>query len=260
MIKEISIVKLLKALLAKLWLVVALSLLCGSGAYYYAAVEQTPMYTSKAMLYINNNSNGNTSGRLDSANMMASQAALQLYLVVLKSESVLNSALDKINLYKDKASAGEIGYEEYKFLLDYEFTTGSVAGMVSAIQENETEILTIKANASDPRVARFIAATITEVLQYEVPQKIGATSNKLLQEATYPKGPSSPNVKQTTLIGLLAGAVVACGIILALLVFDTVVRSEEDLEENFPGVPVLGVIPNIDTAKKLSTRSKKKKE
>ena len=259
MIKEISLVKLFKAMLTKLWLIVALALLFGAGANYYAETSVTPMYTSTSMLYIYNNSNGNTSGRLDSASMMASQGALQLYLVVLKSESVLDSTLEKIEDYKMKARLGEEGYEEYEFLLDYNFTAGSVASMISAQQENETEILTIKATASDPRVAKFVAATITEVLQYEVPQKIGATSNKLLQPATFSERPSSPNSRQRPLVGLLLGAVVPCGIIFLTGVFDTVVRTEDDLIENFPDVPVLGVIPNIDNALKNSARCAQRK-
>lgn len=259
MIKEISLVKLFKAMLTKLWLIVALALLFGAGANYYAETSVTPMYTSTSMLYIYNNSNGNTSGRLDSASMMASQGALQLYLVVLKSESVLDSTLEKIEDYKMKARFGEEGYEEYEFLLDYKFTAGSVASMISAQQENETEILTIKATASDPRVAKFVAATITEVLQYEVPQKIGATSNKLLQPATFSERPSSPNVRQMTMVGLLLGAALACGIIFLTVVFDTVVRTEDDLIENFPDIPVLGVIPNIDNASKNSARYAQRK-
>ena len=249
MVKEISLMKLCKAVLTKLWLVVALAVVCGAGAKYYAQNEVTPMYTSTSMLYIYNNSNGNTSGRLDSASMMASQGALQLYLVVLTSESVLDSTMAKIEDYKLRARFDE-EYADYKFLLDYNFTPRSVASMISAQQENETEILTIRATASDPRVAKFIAATITEVLQYEVPQKIGATSNKLLQPATFSENPSSPNVRQLTMVGMLFGAALACGIIFLGVLFDTVVRSEEDLAESFPDIPMLGVIPNIDSAYK----------
>ena len=254
MVKEISLAKLCKALLNKLWLIVVLALLFGVGANYYAKNSVTPMYTSTSMLYIYNNSSGNTSGRLDSASMMASQGALQLYLVVLTSESVLDSTLAKIEDCRSKAYFGEEGYEDYKFLLDYEFTAGSVARMISAQQENETEILTIKATASDPRVAKFVAATVTEVLQYEVPQKIGATSNKLLQAATFSEKPSSPNSSQITLMGAALGAVLACGIIFLTVMFDMVVRGEEDLVEAYADIPVLGVIPNIDSVSKGVSR------
>lgn len=258
MIKEISLERLFKAIVSKIWLVVVLALVCGAGANFYASHTITPMYTSTSMLYIYNNSNGNTSGRLDSASMMASQGALQLYLVVLKSQSVLESALDTVEEYQNKAFLGEEGYEEYEFLLDYKFSTGSIASMISAYQENETEILTVKARASDPRVAKFIAATVTEVLQYEVPQKIGATSNKLLQPATFSSSPSSPDVRSITLMGILIGAAVACAIIFLQLVLDTVIRTEDDLVEAFPNVPVLGVIPNIDGAVKSTARHSNK--
>lgn len=259
MIKEISLERLFKAIVSKIWLVIALAVICGTGANFYASHTITPMYTSTSMLYIYNNSNGNTSGRLDSASMMASQGALQLYLVVLKSQSVLESALETVEEYQEKARMGEEGYEDYEFLLDYKFSTGSIAGMISAYQENETEILTVKARASDPRVAKFIAATVTEVLQYEVPQKIGATSNKLLQSATFSSNPSSPDIRRITLVGALVGAAIACVLIFLVLLLDTVVRTEDDLAEAFPNVPVLGVIPDIDGATKSTPRKSNRK-
>lgn len=259
MIKEISLEKLFKNIVAKIWLVVALALAFGVGANLYASRAITPMYTSTSMLYIYSNSSGNTSGKLDSASMMASQGALQLYLVVLRSQSVLESALETVEEYQEKARLGEEGYEDYGFLLDYEFTTGSIAGMISAQQENETEILTIKAKASDPRVAKFIAATFTEVLQYEVPQKIGATSNKLLQSATFSSTPSSPNIPEITLLGALIGAAIACALIFLRLVFDSIIRTEDDLAQAFPKVPVLGVIPNIDGGGRSSLHRGNKK-
>ena len=109
-------------------------------------------------------------------------------------------------------------------------------------------------------MAKFVAATITEVLQYEVPQKIGATSNKLLQPATFSKNPSSPNTRQMVLMGFLVGAAVACGIVFLTMLFDTVIRTEEDLAESFPTVPVLGVIPNIDGAVKISKQNRRRRK
>ena len=258
MVKEISLEKLFKNIVSKIWLVVALAVAFGVGANLYASRAITPMYTSTSMLYIYSNSSGNTSGRLDSASMMASQGALQLYLVVLRSESVLESALETVEEYQEKARLGEEGYEDYEFLLDYKFTTGLIASMISAQQENETEILTIKAKASDPRVAKFIAATFTEVLQYEVPQKIGATSNKLLQPATFSSSPSSPNIFKITTLGALVGAALACVFIFLRLAFDTVLRTEDDLAKAFPKIPVLGVIPNIESEGKATSRHSNK--
>ena len=111
----------------------------------------------------------------------------------------------------------------------------------------ETEILSIYATASDPKVAQIVAHTVTTVLQTEVPRLLDASSNYYVNPATFPTHASSP-VEKYTCVGAFVGAVLACAIILLILVFDVTVRTEEDLETLFPDVPILGVIPDIDSA------------
>ena len=249
MVKEISLIKLLKAIWSKIWLVIALTLLFGVTANLYANATTTPTYRSEALLYIYNNDKGNTSGQMSQTNMMASEQVLYRYVVLIdKADIIYEIALEKLEELQDNCAIGMEGYEQYSFLLKYKFSAGMIKSMISVGQNMETEILSVYATASDPKLAQIVAHTVTTVLQTEVPRLLDASSNYYVNPATFPTSASSP-VQKYTVIGAVAGAALACLIIFMIVVFDVSVRTEEDLEMLFPDIPVIGVVPGIDVSK-----------
>ena len=66
-----------------------------------------------------------------------------------------------------------------------------------------------------------------------------------LEAAEVPKEPSSPNIKRNTLIGVIAGGVLAVISIIILEILDDRVRRPEDIEDVL-GLPILGIVPDID--------------
>ncbi len=249
MVKEISLSKVVKALLKKIWLVVALAVICGVGANLYSTNMIAPKYSSTSMLYIYNAGVGNVSGQLSQTNMVASQGALMLYLELYKTSTVLEAAEREIEEYKQGYLSGDEAYKDYGFLADRTITAGQIGSMITAYQANQTELLYIRSTANDPRVAKLVTTVVTDVLQNEIPKMLGATSNKVMQKATYSTVPTGPNVAQHTLLGIVAGAAFACLLVLVTLIFDNVIRVEDDLYEDFPEIPVLGIIPEINATK-----------
>ena len=249
MVKEISLLKLFKAIVSKIWLVVALALLFGVGANIYASATTTPTYRSEALLYIYNNDKGNTSGQMSQTNMMASEQALYRYMVLIdKADIIYEKALEILEEYQDNCAAGVEGYEQYRFLLKYRLTEGMIKSMISVGQNMQTEILSVYATASDPHLAQIVAHTVTTVLQTEVPRLLDASSNYYVNEATFPTSASSP-VRKYTVIGAVSGAALACVLIFLALMFDVAIRSENDLEELFPNIPIIGVVPDMDSTR-----------
>ncbi len=57
----------------------------------------------------------------------------------------------------------------------------------------------------------------------------------------------SPSYSQNTLIGALVGLVLCIGVISIRTIMDTVIRSEDYLTTNYPNVPLLAVIPDMDS-------------
>ena len=89
--------------------------------------------------------------------------------------------------------------------------------------------------------------------QVEVQDKAGAF--RILDPAIVPKEPVSPKMKKMILLSILAGIAAGIGIIIALDMMDSSVRSV-DMAKKL-GLPVLAVIPTIQTTQDMLQTKKK---
>ncbi len=251
MIKEISLLRLIKAIFAKIWLVIICAAVCGVGANIYSNATTVPTYTSEALLFVSNYDKGQSSqSQMSAASMEASEHVLYRYVVLVdKADIIYEMALEKIEELQDLCASGDPEYAQYKFLEDYKFTAGQLKSMISVGQNLETEILSVFATAKDPKVAQIVAHTVTTVLQTEIPRLLNASSNVYINPATLPRASASP-VMTHTMLGVFVGIIAACAFIIIKLLFDAKLRNEDDLAEFFPDVPVLGVIPEISSVGK----------
>ena len=89
--------------------------------------------------------------------------------------------------------------------------------------------------------------------QVEVQDKAGAF--RILDPAIVPTKPVSPNMSKMILLGILAGIAAGIGIIIVLDMLDSSIRSVDMIKKL--GLPVLAVIPTMQTVQEIS-RTKKK--
>ncbi|MBQ6908026.1 MAG: hypothetical protein IJQ28_06580, partial [Clostridia bacterium] len=95
------------------------------------------------------------------------------------------------------------------------------------------------------KIPEDVCAVCNSILTHapdELIRVINAGSVKILDKGQVPKSPFSPNVKQNALVALVLGIGVGAGIILLLELFDTRIKSREDISKRFPE-PLLGEIP-----------------
>lgn len=181
----------------------------------------TPLYSASTSLYVYNEASRES---ITSTDLNTSQELVQTYIVILTSNAVLN-----------KVTA----------VLNNQYTVEELREMITASAINNTEAFSITVENTDPAMAQKIANTIATVAPAEIIRVVKAGSVEVIDYATLPIEQSSPNVIRNTAIGGLLGCVV-CVIVLVLKeMFDTVIRSEEDLIENF-NIPILGVIPPLN--------------
>ena len=69
--------------------------------------------------------------------------------------------------------------------------------------------------------------------------------SEVIDSASHPNAPSSPNIMRNTVIGAFAGLLIAAVYFIISSLLNDVVTSEEELANDF-GLPVLGVIPQIE--------------
>ena len=240
--KEISVMQYLKKMLSMIWLVAILTVLVASAMFAYSKFVSTPMYTSSAKMFVSNKVDQGT-GTISSADMVARSSLVNTYAQIIKSNTLMTKVCDKIEAHKNT--------EGYEFLLDAAHTPKSLAKAVVVKAIDETEVFNISIDLADPAEAQFIVNAVTEFLPGIVDEKMKSSSVTLIDEADLPAAPSSPNVMRNTILGAAIGFIIAAAIIFFLFITDTVIYTEEQIEEAFENVTILGTIPlmHSDTEK-----------
>ena len=226
---EIDLLQLIEAIWKRIWIVIAATLLCGLLAFVTAKFIITPTYQSSARMYVNNTTE-RTSNTITSAEITAAKNLLDVYIVILNSESTLDAVIEEANL---------------------PYTTRYLAGMISAKAVSSTEVFEITATSTDPAEAKLIVDTMLDILPDRIAEIVEGSSAKVVSEAKLPTHKAAPSVKRYTLIGLLLGLVVSCGVIVVLEMLDTTVHESSYLTETYK-LPVLAIVPDMRRKKKHS--------
>lgn len=202
--------------------IIVITLACGAAAYAITTVFIQPMYTASASLYVYSDTES-TGDSITSAELTASQELVNTYLVVLKSDAVLDEVIKT---------------------LDLGFTASDIRDMLTASSIDGTEAFSVEITYNDPVMAQLMVNTIIEIAPEQIIRVVKAGGVEVIDSAKLPATPSSPNIKLNTLIGALIGFFLTFGIIILIVKFDTKVRDEDDLIRTFT-IPVLGNVPTL---------------
>ena len=227
--QEIDLLKLLRVLLSKLWVIVAAALVGGVLFFLFTFFFITPQYKSSALLYVNNSSIdiGSTKLNISSGDISASSSLIDTYVVILKSRTTLEQAI-----------------KEGKLPYTYEQLTKKVSGSA----EGKTPVFKITVQDADPEMAAHITNTIVEIMvdaNSGISGIVEGSSVRVIDYAVVARKASSPSYSKNTAIGMLLGFVVSCGIIILFSLMDSTIREEEYLLEKYGNIPVLATIPDL---------------
>ena len=101
-------------------------------------------------------------------------------------------------------------------------------------------------------MANAAAEAMSEQMAYIMKTDEPTTVEKAEVEST----PIGPNVQKNLLMGILAGLVLACGVLLVGYLINDTIKTEEDVKR-YLGVPTLIVIP---TEKRLAKKEKRRRK
>lgn len=225
---EIDLLKLIKALWRKAWLIVLMAVLCGGLTLAYTHFWVQPLYESGAKMYVNNSSLSLDSAALSitSGDLSASKSLVDTYIVILKSRQVLEEIIRKAEL--------DLTYEE-------------LVKMIKAESVDSTEVFEVVVTDTDPYRAEKIANTIAGVLPEKISNIVEGSSAKIVDFAVIPAEKSSPSLLKNTLIGALVGFLLCAGTLIFLELNDTVIRDDNYLITSYEDIPLLAIIPDMDS-------------
>ena len=221
---EIDLLRILQIFWKKAWFIVLMALLCGVLGFCYSTFCMTPKYQSKALVYVNNQtlSFGSSSVSISSQDITASQSLVDTYIVILKTRKTLNEVIKRANLDK---------------------TYESLDRMVSAAAVNGTEVFTITVTSTNPYEAELIVNTIADVLPEKITEVVTGSSAKIVDYGVVNTNKVSPVRTKYAAIGILIGAVIACGILVILDLMNDLIQDESCLERY--KIPILAAVPDL---------------
>lgn len=222
---EVDILHILKAIWKKMWVIVLCAIVVAAIGFSYAAFFVTPMYSSSAMMYVNNKSIslGGTSVSISSSEIIAAQSLVKTYLVILNNRTTLEQVIEKTGV---------------------DCTVSQLSRMITAGAVNETEIFRVTVTCDDPYMAAKIVNGIAEVLPERVSDIIQGSSMKIVDRGVVNLRKVSPNVTSYTMIGFLLGAAIASLAVIIHTILDDTIHGEEYISQKYE-YPILARIPDL---------------
>lgn len=222
---ELDSRKVLQIIRQNVWIIVLFTMLAAIASFVVTKFFITPEYVSKATLYVQNAETRKEGAGINTADLTAAIKLVQTYTVIMESDLVMDEV------------ARQVGGQ---------YTGAQIRGMFSAESVNETEVLQINVKNESPQMAYNIAAALLRVAPDELMRVIKAGAVEVIDYASYPKHPSSPNMKQNVVRGTLLGFLLSLVILVMLELFKTKISDEQDLAAIF-SVATIGVVPEFES-------------
>lgn len=235
---EIDLREIFFALKKRIFLILAVGLLCGCLSCVYTKFFITPIYTSTSSMLI-----------LTKETTLSSLADLQIgsqltkdYTVLTTSRDVLNKVIDNLGL--------EMNYRQLRANITIDNPT-------------DTRILNISVKDSNPEDAKRIVDELASVAAAYIGDKMEVIPPKIIEEGELPTIKTSPSMSKNTILGLLVGLVLSAGVVVVITVMNDSIKTEDDIER-YLGLSTLAVVPDrkdyVGQKKKKNRKSKKNRK
>lgn len=221
--KDIGFKELFEIIAKKWWLIVVLTVLGCAIAFFITVKFITPVYEAKTILYI-----GQENGSLGSLDISLGQLNANSQLIVDYKQLAVTRLVTGAVI---KNSGLNISYEDFQNNVVIESIADSRLFIVGYRNQN-------------PEIAKKVADELAKQLTVAVLQIVGVENIRILDQATLPETPVSPNKYLNAIIGGFLGLLIALLIIYVMFLIDDTIKGEEDIE-NLVGLSVLGDIPEF---------------
>lgn len=144
----------------------------------------------------------------------------------------------------------DIAAKELEGLIDLEngeITASYLKGKITVNNQNNSQVLNISVEDTDPHRAALIANKVAEVFQREIPSIMNVDNVNILSEADVPEdlSPVSPKPLLNIAIAFVVGLMLGVGLAFLIEYFDNTIKTEQDIEK-YLELPVLGVITTFN--------------
>ena len=213
--------------------IILAGLIFGAAGFVGTKLFITPMYNSRALMYVNNSnlSLGGSKVSISTAEISAAKSLVDTYTVILKTRMTLDEVIAQ--------SGVDYTYEELE-------------KMITAASVNGTEVFYIDVESPDPGEAELLANTIALVLPDKIASIVDGSSVRIVDYAVRPAKQSSPNTAKNAVLAAMLGAMLTCGVIVVADLMDEQIHDTDYLTQTYSDIPVLAVVPDLLAKNKSS--------
>ena len=231
---EIDIMQIIRMLLSKIWIVIVAGVATAIVAFGITEIAITPQYQSSIKLYIINRQNGTTTTLSD---IQSSTQLVKDYKVLVTSLPVVEQVVKQ---------------------LDLDISPDALVGKISCEIETDSRVLQVTVTDTDPQRAKEIVDAIADVSAKQITSVMQIEGVNVIEYGRVANAPSSPNVKKNTMLGAIAGIVIAIAVLVVNFILDDRIKTSDDVEK-YLGITNLSLIPLTEEEYNGQPSSKKKK-
>lgn len=224
--QEIDLIELFNNIKKHTLLIIILGLLIGGISYGVSSYLLTPKYDSNATMIVSNSTTTDNQNpqqtNVDFGQIQANKALISTYSEIVKSRGIADKVISNLNLDMD--------YEEF-------------SEKVSIESVKDTQIISVLVVDTIPERAQDIANETANIFKDSIGDIMKVDNVQILDGATLPEKPSSPNIKKNTAIGVVLGLILGVMISIFKELADTSIKSQDDISQYFD-LPVIGIIPD----------------
>ncbi|MBQ8696343.1 MAG: hypothetical protein IJ519_01370 [Clostridia bacterium] len=216
---EIDTTKILNQLFRYIWVMVLAFAVGATGGYVYMNNIKADTYTAQLSLVVN-------SPYDDPSGVNVAKSIIKTAVTVMRSETFIGDNI---------IEKGGI-----------DMTVSEIKGISRFSIEEEALIAYIRVTADAPEKAYNIANAFYNADYSYINEKVEGCTVSTIDP---PVMPEKPNEKSTTYTGFMTGlvtAILSAVAIVLITVFDTRIKSEDDLANLRGDVPIVGVIPSFN--------------
>lgn len=218
--EEIDLLELFRAVLKYIKLIIVLCILFGVGGFFGTKLLIAPTYTSSTSIYLTPQIS--ESGSLDYNSQMANSKLVTNAVNLLTQNNIMSEV------------AKDVGLE----------SADSVKKLVSVSNESNTEIITVTATTTDPKLSKDIANGTVDTFIKTMQKNLNVRNIEIVDKAKLSYVPSGPNAKKNGVLAAAVGFVLGAGYAVLRYLLDNRLRTKEEAEK-YLGIPVFCEIPEL---------------
>ena len=233
--EEINLKDLFVYFISKIFIVIITFFIAVSVSIVYSKFVKVPRYSSYTTIVLTRS--GDTSSEQNASitqnDITLNQKLVATYREIIKSRRVLGQVKDNLGL---------------------DISVSELSNNISVTNPDNTELIKIKVTGKKKDEVKDITNEIARVFSNEIEDIYDIKNVSIIDTAIEANSPYNMNLVKETVIAGLIGFVIGFGIVFVMFYFDTTIKNAEEIQTKM-GLPLLGVVPKVDTGKK----NKKKK-